>query len=794
MDQSKMGKETSWQNFERQVGHVLTLAGYEVERDCLLAGGQTDILATKTIGPITNRLIIECKYSEINKSVGIDQVENFVARVITLRSDDLIDAGLLVTNSDFTKNAKAVTNKNYIELLTYEQLYSKIFDFRPYVSATITEFEKSKLYSTFVKPYMDEFNFEKDMVPKELMRSGAIPESSLGTDIINFCDEWLKSKDGARLCLLGDYGTGKTSFCKWYAVHRAKIWIKHPEENPIPLLIPLNRFTKAVDIDALVTDFLVNQCSIGDFRLSAFQFLLEQGRFLLLLDGFDEMARYVDREVRYQTITDVSKLARGKAKVILTGRPSYFPTDEELVEALAGSEQNDLYLAARNAYNELVDYDLYQIRPFSKRQIESFVSKFVTDKNEISQTLNFIKKYDLLDLASRPVLLEMVVKSLPKLLSMEKPGIINAAKLYKVYTGLWLDREYQKGHFRKLISNTDKLRFIEELAFQLYSEDRHNLSHTQLGVPIKKFFKIKDADFDYFSHDIRTCSFLYRIPRQGYSFAHRSFQEFFVASKLLYDAKIKRHESWSLRHLPPEILRFTAELAANEKSSVSDILQDWSEKTDDLILSKNALGVLLLAGYEVKESILHTYEMDQAVLHSYSAFRVSDAEASQVFTEFLFNRVSIYARRLALRIINVSKVDVDDLLGDTFFQASKRLQQQEIMTANELDRYLSTLMQSSISLLSRQVLRREKEVNVEPNFFVGIAAPYTDVETRIILNDLFEKCHQWLRPDERKLFEFILEDRTSEEMAEFLNISKISLLQKRRRLMTKIKKFIEDND
>ena len=111
-------------------------------------------------------------------------------------------------------------------------------------------------------------------------------------EMLSYFSNWVNLKGGARICILGDYGAGKTSFCQRFAFDISKKHLEDPNNNPIPLLVPLHKYTKAINIKALITDFLVNDCRINNFRYDSFEFLLKTGRFLLLLDGFDEMARH----------------------------------------------------------------------------------------------------------------------------------------------------------------------------------------------------------------------------------------------------------------------------------------------------------------------------------------------------------------------------------------------------------------------------------------------------------------------------------------------------------------------
>ena len=702
-------KPAEWESFERRVAEVLLLAGYRVDRDTLIGGGQTDLVATKTFGPATTRLIVECKYSQKATPVSVDAVENFASRVMVLRTKDLIDGGMMVTNGAFSRFAKSVPTGSYIQLMTMAQLYTAVFDLQPYLKELIEESNQSKLMSTFVRPLMRPLDYAGCDNDLDGLKERSPQRSIGGIDIVGFCDEWLADAASNRICILGEYGTGKTTFCRWYASYRARKCLESIEGAPVPLLIPLHRFTKAFDVDALITDFMVNKCSVNDFRLPAFNLLLAQGRFLLLLDGFDEMARHVDRDVRYQAIAELSKLARGRAKVILTGRPSYFPTDEELVEALGGSEQDDLYIAARNAYNELVDYQLYELEPFSRDQIQLFVSKHVPGKAEAQKVLTYIdSRYDISDLVTRPVLLEMVVKSLPRLLEIATKKV-NAATLYDVYTGLWVDREQSKGEFRKLIRKEDKLRFMEELAFQLFTEDKTSISYRQLSEPIRTFFKVDDSDIDYFSHDIRTCSFLHRVPHQGYSFAHRSFQEFFLGKRLLRAVRLKESAPWSAKHLPSEVLRFTAELVLENDDRVKSQLLEWTLPKHNEILRSNALTVALLSRLVIPAKVLAAYGMNLQLLQSYAAFKVGDTAEAWQFINYLWSKVSDIARltgKLSIGL-NLSELDV---AGDVVFKSNKLLRQSPIRMQSDLDKYMTQLILNEVGVARDRMAEMKREI------------------------------------------------------------------------------------
>ncbi|MEY2536426.1 MAG: hypothetical protein QOG67_166 [Verrucomicrobiota bacterium] len=145
----------SWTAFESQVAALLRQFGYEIDHDTKIRGAQTDVLALSPRRTIPN-LLIECKHHAAEKNkVGIDEVENFIARVQRLRLDGEIDHGYLVTNTGFTSNAKgSILGSNaskYVFLVTYQELLATLLDVDSYLSAKVNEYASSELQVRYVE-------------------------------------------------------------------------------------------------------------------------------------------------------------------------------------------------------------------------------------------------------------------------------------------------------------------------------------------------------------------------------------------------------------------------------------------------------------------------------------------------------------------------------------------------------------------------------------------------------------------------------------------------------------------
>jgi formylglycine-generating enzyme required for sulfatase activity len=136
--------------------------------------------------------------------------------------------------------------------------------------------------------------------------------------------------------------------------------------------------------------------------------------------------------------------------------------------------------------------------------------------------------YNLPDLARRPVLLDMIARTLPEL---KEGQTVNAARLYQVYTSFWLEREIAKG--RTLIAPADRRLFAEELAMEMLRTGDLAIHYSRIPARVKAHFKLDKAEeIDYCEADVRTCNFMSRDAAGNYSFAHKSFMEFFAACRL----------------------------------------------------------------------------------------------------------------------------------------------------------------------------------------------------------------------------------------------------------------------
>jgi hypothetical protein len=503
-------------------------------------------------GAFARPVAVVCKEGAVERG----DVETMLAQV---KAQDL-GGGVLVTHTRASPAARerAAATEGAVRAFTLDEFYRELINFEGYVRALVADYEEDELSTYYV----------------DLGCRSA--DGSVYKPMDDYADAWLDDPARNHISILGDYGTGKTSFCRQYAAKLGRRWLADPDHHRIPILVSLRDYAKAMNLEQLVTDFLVNRYNL-QAGYDAFRRFNADGRLVLLFDGFDEMAQKVDYQTTADNFEELARAVEARSKVVLTCRTPYFRTyreatallspqdPEALKEAivhLLSSERDNVWTMLRMRFPnkwkhlwqeiesmhnleelaeetrdklkqvaiELINrpsFEIVHLQPFDREDIQAMLrARFPAEWEQYWQQIK--RTYNLAELAQRPVLLDMIARSLPQL----KLGqAVNAARLYEAYTDLWLARDEEKG--RKLITRDDKRLFMQELALETLRREELSVHYSRLPERVREHFRLQKAhEIDYFEHDIRTCSFLNRDGEGNYRFVHKSFQEFFVAQWL----------------------------------------------------------------------------------------------------------------------------------------------------------------------------------------------------------------------------------------------------------------------
>lgn len=114
-------KSLDWSTYEDEVSQLYRELGADVKQNLELSGFQIDIyIEEETPSKQKIRSAIECKFYK--EKIGNRIVNDFSRIVKTLKDSGLVDKGILVSYSGFTKEAHLVARSTGIELLNFRDL------------------------------------------------------------------------------------------------------------------------------------------------------------------------------------------------------------------------------------------------------------------------------------------------------------------------------------------------------------------------------------------------------------------------------------------------------------------------------------------------------------------------------------------------------------------------------------------------------------------------------------------------------------------------------------------------
>src|SRR5262249_48046142 len=238
-----------------------------------------------------------------------------------------------------------------------------------------------------------------------------------------YIETWLRERGKSHISVLGDFGSGKTWFARHFAAKQLRRFLSDPSRERLPILVTLRAFAKAMTVQQLLNDVFYEQFKLPFFgsAFDIYQQIDQRGKALLILDGFDEMARQVD----YQTVVDnfweLSKLVGEDSKVILTSRTEYFRWAQESEKILGGQERGRHKIVL-----EPPRFEVGYISPFTDQQIRDvIIRRLGSDKGNRAAT-NLLGRENIADMLRKPVLIELLLAAVDEVSadSLDSPSLV----------------------------------------------------------------------------------------------------------------------------------------------------------------------------------------------------------------------------------------------------------------------------------------------------------------------------------------------------------------------------------
>ncbi|MDP9940643.1 NACHT domain-containing protein [Ectopseudomonas alcaliphila] len=326
--------------------------------------------------------------------------------------------------------------------------------------------------------------------------------------------EQIKSKK--RIVVTGTAGSGKSTFCKsiFVDVLERKVGI-------IPIFIELRHLNMESGIT--LVEYIVSSLAAIEpsFSRQQLEYALRKGRFLLIFDGFDEI-NGENRATYEREIIELSNIYH-EILVVVSSRPD-------------------------PRFSSWEEFYRYSVLPLSKEKALSLIGQLEYDTEVKSKFLKVLED-ELFEkhksFASNPLLLTMMlltyeqIADIPNKIHLfyeqafltlfNKHDSLKSLYKRKSFTGLPLD------DFKKVLSAFCVLGYAEKI---YYFDEVNVLSILEKAIRIYGV----NASAEDFLRDLLDSVCILQRDGLGFSFTHRSFQEYFTALFLVSNSNAQKYE------------------------------------------------------------------------------------------------------------------------------------------------------------------------------------------------------------------------------------------------------------
>ncbi len=391
------------------------------------------------------------------------------------------------------------------------------------------------------------------MLSQHFVRRPVRPLFREGADALTECSRWVEVRDSPRIMLVtGDAGGGKSVFALMLMQELQRQFRGDPLRYPAPFLIWFDK-----QRPGLLNDLIA--LTLGDLGLAqtltpaATRFLLEQGRLMFILDGFDEVSRALAQNAE----ENVEELGRSinqktRGRVVLTSRGSFVIQEDVFPHLKASCDQNT------HAEHELAPYTDGQMHEWV---LENAPEGALSPAERHWQRIDtaFRANPGIRDLCRTPVFLRMMSEVL-----VDRPSVASANELLEAFCSKMWERERTK----RPLTLSDEQYFFAYEAVAIAMENEARLSAKDVRPLLELYFDEYCPDLlSSLPHDVNALIGDLAIgpltaPREGssFSFAHEVLGGYFLARAMGRRlGKNERIEELWDRRVPETVWRFFPE-------------------------------------------------------------------------------------------------------------------------------------------------------------------------------------------------------------------------------------------
>jgi HAD superfamily hydrolase (TIGR01509 family) len=349
------------------------------------------------------------------------------------------------------------------------------------------------------------------------------------SNVENYLTEWVTVSDQAQCLILGEFGTGKSALVARVAFDLAKKFLEK-KSSVLPVVIPM-RYLYGLDILNESARLLTERYNV---TLCTRQYLVEavrSGKVVLILDGLDEFLRTHENRFPAHEFKMLQELITTKAKVIITSRPSIFRTPEELIEYFQTGRQDASLIASRIfSANPMT---VLELKPFSDEQIDEVLTRRGEMKQDVRKSIR--ENQSIHQLARQPILLNMIIETLPLIIENRGSGFLremDTVKLYELYTSQVIRRDL----WLVSMSESEAMKICEKIALEMFNKREEEVEESAISRIALEVFEANrrfSVDVAPVTIHIRSSLFMTSTRERKYRFMHLTVMEFFVAKGLV---------------------------------------------------------------------------------------------------------------------------------------------------------------------------------------------------------------------------------------------------------------------
>lgn len=408
-------------------------------------------------------------------------------------------------------------------------------------------------------------------------------------------------------------------------------------EAGLPVLLELRQINKENSFSKAIQ----SQLSLDGepFPENLINELIKEGRFIFLLDGFDEISKF-DKEFVLKSMHKFIEKSKNNY-FLITSRP------EDSLAAFGDFQKFKIQPLKKNEANSLIrKYDKYSFKPIAEDLIEQI------DKNEDRNLQEFL---------TNPLLVSLLYKSF----EYKKDIPLKKSQFYRqIYDALFESHDLSKeGYLRRdkhsNLHMDDFERVLRYLGYFTSIENKVEYDRDHIINMINKVrLHLPDLVFQAsdFLKDLLETVPIFKKDGNSVKWAHKSLQDYFAAKFLWIDAKDKQH--LILRKIFDDeenrrfynVLDIYYELDSNRFESTILL---WLLEDFNLYCQKNYLGYASLPTNLLKKRLENSYHKEViVVLVNESEIHTPEKKSKKTSSDFF----SYYKKKALEMNANISHI------------------------------------------------------------------------------------------------------------------------------------------